>query len=299
MPSAPFFSHRRLRIALGTWVAVEATAPSPEQVHAAIEAAFRAVGEVERRMHPTGRDSDLARINAAALPAHSAPQRGGRHGVLAVHHSTWELLELAKRLYDLSDGVFDPCLPECVGRLSDVELLPNRRVRCHAPVRLDFGGFAKGYAVDRAIDALTYHGCSQGLVNAGGDLRVFGPRAQIVLVRESDGTLRPVQLAVAAIAVSAVDCRHRPGEHRGYYRRATTTRETGPAGPPGRNASPAETVRSTNLPQAVVVAAEAVIADALTKCVLLSEPTAAARTLMELGGTDYSGGARQALQSHP
>lgn len=296
MAAAPLFAHRRLRIALGTWVAIEATSPSSRQADAAIAAAFRAILEVERRMHPTGKDSDLARINTAATPpAPSALQDNGSRGTVIIHHSTWELLELAKRLYEITDGIFDPCLPERPGRLCDVEMLPQRKVRCHAPVSLDFGGFAKGYAVDRAVDALVRHGCSSGLVNAGGDLRVFGPGAQVILVREPNGTLRPLELKSAAVAVSAINNDHRPAEHRGYYRR--TAGVLGTPAPRARNALPASRERAPNPTQAVVVAAEAVTADALTKCVLLSEATVAARALRVLGGVDYSDGSVARLAS--
>jgi len=42
------------------------------------------------------------------------------------------------------------------------------------PLRIDLGGIAKGYAVDRAIEVLCLHGSSSCVVNAGGDIRVAG-----------------------------------------------------------------------------------------------------------------------------
>ena len=41
-------------------------------------------------------------------------------------------------------------------------------------VKLDFGGFAKGYAVDKAIEHLKLMGIENAIVNAGGDLRAIG-----------------------------------------------------------------------------------------------------------------------------
>jgi thiamine biosynthesis lipoprotein len=41
-------------------------------------------------------------------------------------------------------------------------------------VQLDFGGIAKGYATDLAIDTLDQMGISNAIVNAGGDLRAVG-----------------------------------------------------------------------------------------------------------------------------
>jgi FAD:protein FMN transferase len=153
---------------------------------------------------------------------------------------------------------------------------------CHVPVELDLGGIAKGHAIDRAIDTLRELGCSAGLVNAGGDLRVFGERAETVLLRRSGATVggdttprtaaaggstsasatyTQLQLRDAALAVSDLDGTDRPPEHRGYYNR------TGQA--PVRR-------------YAAVTARSAAAADALTKCVLLCSDERAARALREL-----------------
>ena len=43
-------------------------------------------------------------------------------------------------------------------------------------VRIDLGGIAKGYSVDRGIDILQARGFTHALVNAGGDSRVIGDR---------------------------------------------------------------------------------------------------------------------------
>jgi len=41
-------------------------------------------------------------------------------------------------------------------------------------VQLDFGGIAKGYAIDIACETLREYGVANAIVNAGGDLRVLG-----------------------------------------------------------------------------------------------------------------------------
>lgn len=53
--------------------------------------------------------------------------------------------------------------------------LEGMQVRSENPsVQLDFGGIAKGYAVDLAIARLRELGIGSAIVNAGGDLRVMG-----------------------------------------------------------------------------------------------------------------------------
>ena len=70
--------------------------------------------------------------------------------------------------------------------------------------------------MDRAIDALRAAGCQAGLVNAGGDLAVFGMRERSVLC-ETDHGVAIVKLRNAALASSAVVRDSGPAEHRGYY----------------------------------------------------------------------------------
>jgi thiamine biosynthesis lipoprotein len=302
---------KRLRISLGTLVAVEATSTSASAAEAAVEAAFAALTQISQRLHPQSADSDLARIN-------NAPPRT----CVTVHPSTCDLLNLARRLNTLTDGVFDPCLPSRAGRLQDIEVSTGR-LFCRAPVALDFGGFAKGYAVDCAIAALASHGCTAGLVNAGGDLRVFGARTEPIFLRGPAGQLTRIELADAALAVSDADSQRRPAEHQGYYIRspvagehlqrtigagiATRSNNIRAAGrgdrppqgyaanarrgdlPPqgyaadARRGDPPQQgytadARRGDIPPrryAAVVAKEAVVSDALTKCVLLCpEPTA-------------------------
>jgi FAD:protein FMN transferase len=88
-----------------------------------------------------------------------------------------------------------------------LQLLPENRVRLAGPsVKIDLGGIAKGFAVDRAVEALLGHGIAEGLVNAGGDLRVFGPRSHAVDIRDPRQPHRPlyrVAVCNAALASSA------------------------------------------------------------------------------------------------
>ncbi len=58
--------------------------------------------------------------------------------------------------------------------MEDVEI-KGIELRSHNPaVRFDFGGYAKGLAVDYAIEYLRESGINNAIVNAGGDLRVIG-----------------------------------------------------------------------------------------------------------------------------
>jgi FAD:protein FMN transferase len=266
---------RRLRPLMGTLVAIEADSEQCDP-QAAIERAFAEMAELETRLHPSRPGSDLARINAA-----------GAHRTVAVGPHTHRLLAFARELHVLTQGVFDPCRPSVRGRLQDLRMRTTSgdpqsiQVVCEAPVQLDFGGFAKGYAVDRAIEILRAAGCHSALVNAGGDLRSFGKGAQRFWIRHRDGRLVPIGIGDGALAVSALSASRAPAEHCGYYDRSTEHE--------------ARRLRPT---MAAVLAADAMTADALTKCVLLCAPPIARRALLRLGARAvlpdrYSSGIRE------
>jgi len=252
-------SARRMRIEMGTWVAIEACARDEDTAQRGIVKAFAVVAGLSRTLHPTGPESDVARINAAAC-GESIPVRA----------ATLSLLRFAQRLHTLSEGFFDPCLPAAPGRLADLALLegPQPLVQSRRPLELDLGGIAKGFAVDGAVQALKDTGCSAGIVNAGGDLRVFGALAHTILLRHANGDYRGVPLKEAALAVSARAAAGAPSGHRGYY---------------VRGGAPAAT-----RDYAAVRAHDATTADALTKCVLLCPDELSTGLLRRLGAENLS-----------
>ena len=77
---------------------------------------------------------------------------------------------------DLPAIGFDPLLPgEPGGGWRGIRVDPlHRSVTLPAGIKLDFGGIAKGMAVDAALEHLHQSGVSTALVNAGGDLAVMG-----------------------------------------------------------------------------------------------------------------------------
>lgn len=246
----------RARPWLGTVVVIRAEAPE-DVVEAALEAGFGAIASVHASMsfHECG--SELARLNAHAW---TLPQ--------AVSPMLSRVLRAALALASASDGRFDPTLgarlvasghlprphgptphPEADWR--DVCFEPDGRVHFRRPLWLDLGGIAKGHAVDRAVRALRRAGATSGMVNAGGDLRVFGDARETLRVRDPADPVRTHDLAQVrdgAVATSA-----------GYF----STRRGRCALLDGRDGRAADPSRSVS-----VAAPRAIWADALTKVVL-------------------------------
>jgi thiamine biosynthesis lipoprotein len=149
---------RRARPLLGTYVEVAASGANQVRLHAAIDRAFAAIETVHNLMSFQDPGSELNRLNR---------EGGGREGAgitAGLHPWTALVLAAAAEFRERSQGAFDAAIGE--------------------RGRVDLSGIAKGFAVDRAVEALRAAGVGQGIVNAGGDLAVFGDDARQVAVRD-------------------------------------------------------------------------------------------------------------------
>ena len=199
---------QRARPLLGTYVSVRAEG-APRQ-EAAIAAAFDAVEKVERLMSCHDPSSELSRLNES-----------GHRRAVPVHPWTFEVFRLAVALFRHSAGSFDCAIggrQAAAGRLpsrggersaadgssDDIDLSAGDFVRYRRKLHIDFGGIAKGFAVDRAVDALRRAGATSGAVNAGGDMRSFGANAEPVHVRlpGNEGLAAIGEIRDAAVATS-------------------------------------------------------------------------------------------------
>ena len=264
-------SVRRARPVLGTFVEIAASGAPRNDLHEAIGRAFETVAVVHRLMSFHERDSDVSRLNREAA---TRPVR--------VHPWTYEVLRVSSELYAASDGLFDIAVADELQRLGllprfddgaslsiasprtpsePVELLSDHHVRfTHPAIKIDLGGIAKGFAVDRAVATLRACGVPQGLVNAGGDIAVFGPEAVAVHVRDPrhpGRTLLHVEIRDEAIASSA-----------NAFDRSSDTVGMAMIIDPGTRRP------STAIHGATVRAPLCVLADALTKLVILAGQSA-------------------------
>ena len=175
---------RRCRPLLGTFVEIDA-AGHEEGVESAVEEAYSVINHVQRLMSFHDPTSELNRLN---LEAH-------RHAV-QVHPSTWYVLTKACEIAAASGGAFDPTSTSALqlqntqsrkkhaarhcGNWTSIQFLPRSQIRFNQPLQIDLGGIAKGFAVDLAVETLQRRGIRNGLVNAGGDLRVFGEELSLI-----------------------------------------------------------------------------------------------------------------------
>ena len=76
---------------------------------------------------------------------------------------------------------------------------------------LDFGGFAKGWVVDCAVRSLMENGVQSGIVDAGGDMVVWGDKVWRIGVKNphKDGLIAIIKIKNKAIATS--------GDYENYF----------------------------------------------------------------------------------
>jgi FAD:protein FMN transferase len=284
MPSfpAPDPWAKRAQAWLGTLV--EVSLPTTEASEPRFAAAFAAIAHIHRKMSAHDPRSDLRRIGRCA-----------HRRAVAVDRDTYAVLGLAIDLARSTGGAFDATVAPVLvrrgllpagaagygarcGRTTGLQLLRGHRVRSAARVALDLGGIAKGYAVDRAVAALRDAGVTAGIVNAGGDLRVFGAEWTPVHVRDPADPVRTMALVEVRDAAVATSADYFHGEYPSLV------------DPARRRARPFGA-------SITVVASTCALADALTKVVAL-DPERSAKHLARHGAHGFrleSGAERAAL----
>ncbi|RMD67761.1 FAD:protein FMN transferase [Candidatus Pacearchaeota archaeon] len=129
-----------------------------------------------------------------------------------------ELIKFSLKVCELSSGFYDISLGKKILQRKlgldekDVEcsykdILINGDVveLAHPDVMLDLGSVAKGYIADKMIELLQEMGIKQGLLDARGDIRVFGQKEEIIDIqhpRKKSKTLGAVKIKNMSIATS-------------------------------------------------------------------------------------------------
>lgn len=278
----------RCRPLLGTYVAIILSGDfTNEQLIKLSQIGFAAIEQIQQLMSFHSSESELTRINRYA---HIEPQ--------PISALTFELLQQAFQLSELSQGLFDVSIGSA---LVQHRALPNHGFTSHnggfsrgerpnwqaiqlqpdaiffsKPLQIDLGGIAKGFAVDKAFEAMqcaaatllnnNVNSSNSGAnsskpdinicINAGGDLRMTHWQHQTVGIRHprQPQQLVPITLKNTALATSA----------RYFLADSHLTENAGIYSP--KTQAPAQDNRSYS-----VFASNCMLADALTKVITLME----------------------------
>jgi thiamine biosynthesis lipoprotein len=177
------------QIIMGTFAHVVAVAKDSGAADKCVRAALEEIHKVDDLMSDFKSDSDIGRANAEA---DKQP--------VQVSESTFEVLQRSVEFSKLTEGAFDITVGPLVdlfrtakktGAAPTQEQIAqaktkvgyekleldgeNRTVRFRVEgMRLDLGAIAKGYAVDKAIEAALRCGAIGAMVDLGGNIRCFG-----------------------------------------------------------------------------------------------------------------------------
>ncbi|GEA11523.1 FAD:protein FMN transferase [Alteromonas sp. KUL49] len=174
---------------MGTNIEVQVWADSQAQSALAIDAVFTEMEAVNQLMSPYIASSQLAQLNAKAA----------KYPVI-VDANLYRLISESIEFSEASNGAFDITFasvgfkydyrqqlkPDDDQISASLEAINYQHIVLndedysvyfnHPDVKIDLGGIAKGYAVDKSIEALQAMGIEHALVTAGGDTRLLGDR---------------------------------------------------------------------------------------------------------------------------
>ncbi|MCP4257203.1 MAG: FAD:protein FMN transferase, partial [Planctomycetes bacterium] len=177
------------RMVMGTFARVVVIAKDSDTAGKCIESAFTQINKVDDLMSDYKSDSEISIVN-----------RDGFKKAVQLSQSTYEVLQRSIEFSELTDGSFDVTvgpLMELFRKAKHKQVLPtqdeianarsrvgfeklklddeNRTVQFAVEgMKLDLGGIAKGYAVDKAVEVMQAHGAIGGMIDLGGDIRCFG-----------------------------------------------------------------------------------------------------------------------------
>ena len=207
------FEHERTEFAFGSYFRIKLLAKSEARAESSLTRAFSRVHRLDTLWSAFLPGSDVARVSQLRRAAVSSETR--------------VLVEAALRLGDVTGGALDVTVaplmeawgfPDGRYRVPDsaelARMLPHvgyswvtvsgDSVSLPPEVGIDLGAVAVGHAVDLVVDSLIADGIEQGLVDAGGDIRVFGDREWRIGLQDprGDGVVRVFGLRNRAISTS-------------------------------------------------------------------------------------------------
>jgi thiamine biosynthesis lipoprotein len=176
-------------LVMGTFARVVAVAEDSANAQKCIDDALAQINKVDELMSDYKSDSEISLVN-----------KNGFNKPVQVSRETYEVLKKSLEFSRLTDGAFDITVGPLVDLLHSAEkngISPDKEQIAKAKskvgyeklklddqnrtiqftvegMRLDLGGIAKGYAVDKAIEAMQNSGALGGMVDLGGDIRCFG-----------------------------------------------------------------------------------------------------------------------------
>ena len=181
--------YEREEAIMGTRIAVQLWATDPDLAARAMDAVMVDMHRTDELMSTYKPESQLSQVNAHAFerPVKVDPD------IIDVVEKSLEYSRLSDGAFDITyasvgylydyrehvhptQAQIDAALPSVDYRQLRVDRKANTIRFLHRGMRIDLGGIAKGWAVDRGVEILRRMGIEHAMVNAGGDTRLLGDR---------------------------------------------------------------------------------------------------------------------------
>jgi len=268
------FRVTRTHLMMGTFAAITVIGPSRDEADEAVSLAFHEMERTARLFDRHREDSPIGVLNKEGRAVDLDPEvtallerslRLGERTRGAFDITVKPVVDLYKAAFESRQAPPDRAQVERVLELVDagavcIQGRDARFARDGMGVTLD--GIAKGYVIDRGMEALKRRGVRHALINAGGDIRATGGRGRSrpwrVAVQNPDKgkpVLQTFAIQDGAVATS--------GNYEVYFDREKLFHHI--IDP--RSALPARESRSVT-----VLAADAALADALSTAVFAAGP---------------------------
>jgi len=177
------------QVIMGTFAHVITVAEDSGTAEKYVRAALEEIHNVDNLMSDYKSDSEISKVNSQAFEK-----------AVKVSESTYEVLQRSVEFSKMTDGAFDITVGPLVAlfrQAKENKVAPSEEQIALAKSKvgfeklkldsenktiqfsdegmlLDLGGIAKGYAIDKAIEAAQRSGAIGAMVDIGGDVRCFG-----------------------------------------------------------------------------------------------------------------------------
>jgi FAD:protein FMN transferase len=180
----------------GTLVDISIYGESEDKAHEVTSHLLQDFQRLHHQYHAWQSDSELSKLNqtfaAGKTPVDVSPE-------------LLQMLKQAQTLSTQSQGLFNPAIGGLIGtwgfqrdeftpleindaviqklvqanpKMSDIVIKNNTVYSTNVGVKLDLGGYAKGYALDMALAELQKQGVKNALVNIGGNIIALGQHGE-------------------------------------------------------------------------------------------------------------------------
>lgn len=274
---------------IGTFITVTVYAEDDESASKAFNASFTVMGKLGSELSHYSESNRVYDLNT-----------GGFTQPVELTPDLASVIKSSSYFSKVSDGAFDVTVQPLVllwAKMKDTNTAPSaeevgetqrlvdyRKLEFNSThawftqegMSVTFGGIAKGYIVDKGLDELRKQGMRHGLINAGGDIAVYGGKPAGVLwsialrnPRNDSDYITLIEIADGAVATS--------GDYERYYTEDKSVHHI---------IDPRTGHSATSLTSATILAESATQADALATAIFVLGPEDGLKLAESLTGVE-------------